>query len=95
MVGTYILLNEYLGVLFNCNGRFRKGELELHQQAQRAIYSLVGLCRKFDLPVGMQLELSHDGFTCHDLCSRCMGKLCNKRVQSVTVEISQTYVVRA
>ncbi len=54
-----VISYKYLGVLFNCNGRFRKRELELHQQAQRAMYSLVGLCRKFDLSVGMQLELFH------------------------------------
>ncbi len=48
---------KYLGALFSCNGRFRKGEFELHQQAERTMYSLVGLCRTFDLPVDMQLEL--------------------------------------
>ena len=48
---------KYLGLTFNYNGRFRKGELELKEQATRAMYSLVGKCRKFDLPVDMQIEL--------------------------------------
>ena len=48
---------KYLGVTLNYNGRFRKGELELKEQATRAMYSLVGKCRKFDLPVDMQIEL--------------------------------------
>ena len=48
---------KYLGILFNYNGRFRKGELELKEQATRAMYSLIGKCRKFDMPVDMQMEL--------------------------------------
>ncbi len=44
-------------MLFNYNGRFRKGELELKESAARAMFSLVSKCRKFDLPVDMQLEL--------------------------------------
>ena len=48
---------KYLGLLFNYNGRFRKGELELKETATRAMYSLISKCRKFDLPVDLQLEL--------------------------------------
>lgn len=48
---------KYLGLTFNYNGRFRKGELDLKEQATRVMYSLVGKCRKFDLPVDMQIEL--------------------------------------
>lgn len=48
---------KYLGVLFNYKGRFRKDELELKEHATRAIYSLIGKCRKFDLPADMQTEL--------------------------------------
>ncbi len=48
---------EYLGILFNYNGRFRKGELELVGKATRALYSLIGTSRKLDLPVDIQLEL--------------------------------------
>ncbi len=43
--------------LFNYNGRFLKGELELKETATRAMYSLISKCRKFDLPVDIQLEL--------------------------------------
>lgn len=50
---------KYLGLTFNYNGRFRKGELELKEQATRAMYALVGKCRKFDLPVDIQIELFH------------------------------------
>ncbi len=37
--------------------RFRKGELELKERATRALHSLIGKCRKFDLPADMQTEL--------------------------------------
>ncbi len=47
---------KYLGLTFNYNGRFRKGELELKEQATRAMSSLVEKCRN-DLPVDMQMEL--------------------------------------
>lgn len=48
---------KYLGVTFNYNGRFRKGELELKDQAKRAMYSILGTCRKHDLPVDIQIEM--------------------------------------
>ncbi len=48
---------KYLGILFNYNGRFRKGELELKEHATRALYSITEKCRKFDLPVDMQADL--------------------------------------
>ncbi len=48
---------KYLGILFNYNGRFRIGQLELKKRATRAMYSLIGKCRKHDLPVDLQLEL--------------------------------------
>ena len=48
---------KYLGVLFNYNGKFRKGELALQAQATRALYSIVGKSRKYDLPVDIQIEL--------------------------------------
>uniref|UniRef100_A0A0N7ZBB2 Reverse transcriptase domain-containing protein n=1 Tax=Scylla olivacea TaxID=85551 RepID=A0A0N7ZBB2_SCYOL len=48
---------KYLGVLFNYNGRFRNGQLDLKKRATRAMYSLIGKCRKHDLPVDLQLEL--------------------------------------
>lgn len=39
---------QYLGVLFNYNGRFRIAQLELKKSASRATYSLTGKCRKHD-----------------------------------------------
>ena len=48
---------KYLGVLFNYNGRFRKGELALKEQATKALYSLIGTSRRYDLPVDIQIEL--------------------------------------
>ncbi len=48
---------KYLGLTFNYNGRFHKGELELKEQATRAMYTLVGKWRKFDLPIDIQIEL--------------------------------------
>ncbi len=48
---------KYLGLTFNYNGRFRQGELVLKKQATRAMFSLISKCRKFDLPVDIQLDL--------------------------------------
>lgn len=45
---------KYLGIIFNYNGRFRIGQLELKK---RAMYSHIGKCRKHDLTVDLQLEL--------------------------------------
>ncbi len=47
---------EYLCMLFNYNGRFWKGELELMRKATRALDSLIGTSRKLDLPVDIQIE---------------------------------------
>ncbi len=48
---------EYLGILSNYNGRFRKGELELVRKATRALYSVTGTPRKYDLPIDIQIDL--------------------------------------
>ncbi len=48
---------KYSGVLFNYNGRFRKGEMESKEQATKAMYSVIGKARKLDLPVDIQMEL--------------------------------------
>ena len=55
------VINEYkyLGITFNYNGRFRNCQLQLLEQARRAMYSIIGTSRKFDLPVDMQLEMFH------------------------------------
>ena len=49
--------HKYLGISFNYNGRFRIGQLELQKRATRAIYSLIGKCRKYDLPIDLYLQL--------------------------------------
>ena len=36
---------------------FRKGELDLKEQATKTLYSVIGKCRRFDLPVDMQIDL--------------------------------------
>ncbi len=48
---------EYLGILFNYNGRFRKGELELVRKATRALYPVIVTSRKYDLPIDIQIDL--------------------------------------
>ena len=48
---------KYLGIFFNYNGRLRKGELALKEQATKALYSIIGTSRKYDLPVDIQIEL--------------------------------------
>lgn len=48
---------KYLGVLFNYNGMFRKGQLTLKEQATRALFPIIGISRKYDLPVDIQIDL--------------------------------------
>ena len=45
---------KYLGITFNYNGKLRKGELELVEQAKRAMCSLVS---KLDLPAHIQIDI--------------------------------------
>ena len=47
----------YLGIIFSYNWKFRNGELELVEKAKKAMYSLIGTSRKFDLPVDIQLQI--------------------------------------
>lgn len=44
-------------MLFNYNWRFRKGDLLLNEHVTRAMYSVTGKSKKFDLPVDLQLDL--------------------------------------
>ena len=53
VVGDY----KYLGMLFNYNGRSRKGQLALKDNATKAMYAVVGTSRKYDLPIDIQLEM--------------------------------------
>ena len=48
---------KYLGVILNYNGSFKTCQEQLCQQGRRAMYSLIAKCRKFDLPIDLQLEL--------------------------------------
>ncbi len=43
--------------VFNYNGRFRKGELELVRKATRALYSVTGTSRKYVLPINIEIDL--------------------------------------
>ena len=47
---------KYLGITFNCNGKFRSGQLQLLEQAKRDMYSVIGTSRNPDLPINIQLE---------------------------------------
>ncbi len=48
---------KYLGLIINFNGSFKLAITELKNQASRAMYALIGKCRKLDLPINLQLEL--------------------------------------
>ena len=48
---------KYLGVTFNSNGKLSREQQEAIQSATRAMCCLIGKCRKFDLPVDLQIEL--------------------------------------
>ncbi len=48
---------KYLGLSLNYYGRFRKGELDLKEQTTRALYSVIGKCKKVDVPVDMPIDL--------------------------------------
>jgi sorting nexin-29 len=48
---------KYLGVTMNYNGSFKKAIKSLCDQATRAMYALLSKCRKFGLPIDLQIEL--------------------------------------
>lgn len=48
---------KYLGVTMSSNGGFRTCQDQLCQRGKRAMYSLIAMCRKFDLPIDLQLDL--------------------------------------
>ena len=47
----------YLGITFNFNNKFNKCKSYLHDQASRAMFSLIQKAKKFQLPVDIMLEL--------------------------------------
>ena len=46
-----------MGVTLNYNGSFKICQEYLCQQGRRTMYSLIAKCRKFSLPIDLQLEL--------------------------------------
>ena len=48
---------KYLGVTLNYNGSFKVCQENLCNQGRRTMYSLIAKCRKFNLPIDLQLEL--------------------------------------
>ncbi len=46
-----------MGVTLRYNGGFEVCQENLCQQGRRTMYSLIAKCRKFNLPVDLQLEL--------------------------------------
>ena len=48
---------KYLGLRLKHNGTCKIGVKELSRQASKAMFALISKCRKFDLPIDIQLEL--------------------------------------
>ena len=48
---------KYLDIVMNSNGNFKTCQEQLCQQGRRAMYSLIAKCRKFNLPIDLQLKL--------------------------------------
>ena len=48
---------KYLGVVFNYNGNFKKNADALLTQGRKAMFSVISKCRKYNLPVDIQLQL--------------------------------------
>ena len=46
-----------MGVTLNYNGSFKVCQENLCNQGRRTMYSLIAKCRKFNLPIDLQLEL--------------------------------------
>ena len=47
----------YLGMTFDCKGKFFKARSALIEQARRASFAVIKKSRKFSLPVDLQLKL--------------------------------------
>ena len=48
---------KYLGIMFNCNGKFNLCKKHLYIQAQKAMYSLLRKSENLSLPIDVQLHL--------------------------------------
>ena len=47
----------YLGIVFNYNGNFKKAQKRLYDQANKAMFSLITKARRLSLPIDIQLDL--------------------------------------
>ena len=48
---------KYLGILMNYNGNYHKAKKELHDQANKAMFSLLTKSQVLELPIDIQLDL--------------------------------------
>ena len=48
---------KYLGVIFNYNGNFKKNSNSLITQAKKAMYTVISKCRRYNLPIDIQIQL--------------------------------------
>ena len=49
--------SKYLGVILNYNGNFKKNCNSLIAQAKKAMYAVISKCRRYNLPIDIQLQL--------------------------------------
>ena len=47
----------YLGLLFNCNGRFTNARIKLIEQAEKALYALYRKIRNLNIPIDLQIKV--------------------------------------
>ena len=80
---------------FSYNDRFCKGELELKDQATRAMESLVGKCPKFDLPVDLQVELFDNMVQSVLTYGSDIWGYYIRKVELLHLKISKAYVICA
>ena len=75
---------KYLGILFNYNGKFALCKNALREQATKAMFALLNKCRKFNLPIDIQIELfDHTVLPVLTYGSEVWGPGCNKILEGV------------
>ena len=47
----------YLGLTFSYNAKLKLAQNELYHKASKAMFDLIGKCRKLNLPLDLQLNL--------------------------------------
>lgn len=80
-------------MLFSSYSRFRRGQQECIKAATIAMYSVVGKCRTFALPVDLQMELVKITVVPVILYGRQMRRNILIRKVDILHEIFKTYVV--